>query len=71
MVVAAVILDPARPIDGLADSKQLSPKRREALYALIVERALAHAIIRVEANEIDLRVVSQVEPIRAADRLQS
>lgn len=53
VVVAAVILDPARPIDGLADSKQLSPKRREALYALIVERALAHAIIRVEANEID------------------
>ncbi|HEX7369937.1 MAG TPA: ribonuclease HII, partial [Rhodanobacteraceae bacterium] len=46
VVVAAVILDPARPIDGLADSKQLSPKRREALYALIVERALAHAIIR-------------------------
>ena len=53
VVVAAVILDPARPIAGLADSKQLSEKRREALYPLIVERALAHAIVRVEAAEID------------------
>ena len=53
VVVAAVILDPARPIDGLADSKQLSEKRRESLYPLIVERALAHAIVRVEAAEID------------------
>lgn len=53
VVVAAVILDPARPIDGLADSKQLSATRREQLYALIVECALAHAIVRVEAAEID------------------
>ncbi|TAN07313.1 MAG: ribonuclease HII [Rhodanobacteraceae bacterium] len=53
VVVAAVILDPARPIDGLADSKQLSARRRESLYALIIERALAHAAVRVEAAEID------------------
>ncbi|TAN07451.1 MAG: ribonuclease HII [Rhodanobacteraceae bacterium] len=53
VVVAAVILDPARPIDGLADSKQLSAKRRESLYALIVAHALAHAVVRVEAAEID------------------
>lgn len=53
VVVAAVILDPARPVDGLADSKQLSAKRREHLYALIVERALAHSIVRVEAGVID------------------
>ncbi|TAM95192.1 MAG: ribonuclease HII [Rhodanobacteraceae bacterium] len=53
VVVAAVILDPARPVDGLADSKQLSARRREELYALIVERAVAHAIVRVEAAEID------------------
>ena len=38
--VAAVILDPARTIDGLDDSKQLSERRREALYPLIVERGL-------------------------------
>ena len=28
--VAAVILDPARPVDGLGDSKQLSERRRDA-----------------------------------------
>ncbi|HEX7349371.1 MAG TPA: ribonuclease HII [Rhodanobacteraceae bacterium] len=53
VVVAAVILDPTRPIDGLADSKQLSARRRETLYALIIERALACATVRVEAAEID------------------
>lgn len=51
--VAAVILDPARPIDGLNDSKKLSEARREALYPLIVERALAWRIEFVEADEID------------------
>ncbi|MBU6416587.1 MAG: ribonuclease HII [Xanthomonadaceae bacterium] len=53
VAVAAVILDPVRPIEGLADSKQLSARRREALYALIVERAIAHAVVCVEAVEID------------------
>jgi ribonuclease HII len=53
VAVAAVILDPAHPIDGLADSKQLSAERREALYPLIIERAAAHAIVCVEAAEID------------------
>lgn len=41
VAVAAVILDPARPIAGLDDSKKLNPARREALYPLIVERAQA------------------------------
>jgi len=53
VVVAAVILDPARPIAGLDDSKKLSEKRREALYPQIVECALAHCVIVVEAEEID------------------
>ncbi|HEX7348237.1 MAG TPA: ribonuclease HII [Rhodanobacteraceae bacterium] len=53
VVIAAVILDPRRPIEGLADSKKLSPHRREALFHLIVERAVAHAVVRVEAAEID------------------
>lgn len=53
VVVAAVILDPSRPIAGLADSKALSAKRREALAGLIRERALAHAVIEVSAAEID------------------
>lgn len=53
VVVAAVILDPARPIAGLDDSKRLSERRRDALYPLIIERALAWHIEHVEADEID------------------
>ena len=53
VVVAAVILDPLRPIAGLDDSKKLSERKREALYPLIVERALAWRIEFVEAEEID------------------
>lgn len=53
VVVAAVILDPDHPIAGLGDSKALSEARREALYPLILERALAHAIIHVDAARID------------------
>jgi len=53
VVVAAVILDPARPIAGLDDSKKLSEKRREALYPLIVERAQAWRIEFVDCREID------------------
>lgn len=51
--VAAVILDPAHPIGGLNDSKRLSALRREALYPLIVEHALAWRIEFVQADEID------------------
>ena len=53
VVVAAVILDPARPISGLDDSKKLSERKRDALYPLIIERALAWHIEYVEADEID------------------
>jgi ribonuclease HII len=51
--IAAVILDPQRPIEGLNDSKQLSEARREALYPLIIQRALAWRIEFVECDEID------------------
>jgi len=53
VVAAAVILDPARPIEGLADSKKLSEKRRDALDLEIRERALCWALGRAEAEEID------------------
>ena len=53
VVAAAVILDPERPIAGLADSKQLSEKRREALSEQILEQALAWHIARAEVEEID------------------
>ncbi|WP_413737243.1 ribonuclease HII [Sodalis sp. RH21] len=53
VVTAAVILDPARPISGLADSKKLSAKRRESLYDEITDKALAWSLGRAEAAEID------------------
>ncbi len=53
VVVAAVILDPARPIKGLADSKILSATRRDQLALEIRAHVLAFAICIVEAEEID------------------
>jgi len=53
VVTAAVILDPNNPIAGLADSKKLSEKKRLALAAEIKEKALAWALGRAEAEEID------------------
>ena len=53
VVAAAVILDPARPIPGLDDSKLLSPQRREALDAEIRARAAGWAIARVDVDVID------------------
>ena len=53
VVTAAVILDPTKPIAGLADSKTISEKKREALFDEIKEKALAWAIGRCEVEEID------------------
>lgn len=50
---AAVILDPARPIAGLADSKKLSEKQRDLLAPLIRERAIAWAVAYASVAEID------------------
>ena len=50
---AAVILDPAQPIVGLADSKKLSEKRREQLEVEIKQHALAWSIAFASATEID------------------
>jgi len=50
---AAVILDPSRPIEGLADSKKLSEKQRDRLAPLIRARALAWAVAYAEVEEID------------------
>ena len=50
---AAVILDKARPIAGLADSKKLSEKRRDALALEIRQHASAWAIAQASAAEID------------------
>ncbi|MCL2524173.1 MAG: ribonuclease HII [Betaproteobacteria bacterium] len=53
VVAAAVILDPARPIAGLNDSKKLSEKKRVELAAIIRERAVAWAVAEASVEEID------------------
>ena len=53
VVAAAVVLDPAHPVEGLADSKQLSARRREALAASIRARARAWAVASASVEEID------------------
>lgn len=53
VVAAAVILDPARPIPGLNDSKKLSEKKRAALAEMIRERAVAWAVAEATVEEID------------------
>ena len=53
VLAAAVILDPAKPITGLTDSKKLSEKKREYLFDVIREQALGYAIARATVEEID------------------
>ena len=53
VVAAAVILDPLRPIAGLADSKKLTEKKREVLFDQIHQQALAVSIGRANVTEID------------------
>jgi ribonuclease HII len=53
VVAAAVILDPRRPIQGLDDSKKLSPARREQLASDIRARALSWAVGWADPGEID------------------
>ena len=50
---AAVILDPARRINGLADSKVLTAQRRDLLAGRIRERAIAWAVASASVEEID------------------
>lgn len=53
VVVAAVILNPQHPIDGLRDSKKISEKKRETLFIQIKQYALSYAIEIVTVEEID------------------
>lgn len=53
VIAAAVILNPDRPVNGLADSKKLSEKRREKLALEVKQYALAWQIGRAEVGEID------------------
>jgi ribonuclease HII len=53
VVAAAVILDPLRPVKGLADSKTIGPRRRERLFDELRARALCIAIGEASVEEID------------------
>ena len=53
VVAAAVILDPANPIDGLTDSKKLSEKKREFLSREIKKKAFCWSLGRASVSEID------------------
>lgn len=59
VVAAAVILDPLRPIDGLADSKALSPARREELAPKIRSHCLSWGLGWADASEIDAHDILQ------------
>lgn len=59
VTAAAVVLDPARPVEGLTDSKKLSEKARERLAPLIRERALAWSVAEASVEEIDTLNIRQ------------
>jgi len=69
---AAVILDPGHPIEGIADSKMLAPRRREALAREIRARARAWAVASASVEEIDAINILQASLLamrRAVERL--
>ena len=59
VVAAAVILDDQQPIEGLDDSKKLSPARRERLYDEIRAKALCCSVAQASVEEIDSRNILQ------------
>jgi len=73
VTAAAVVLDPARIPEGLNDSKKLSFKKRELLYAQILEVAdvsIAHASVE-EIDEHNILRASHIAMMRAVDGLES
>lgn len=73
VVAAAVILDPQHVIPGLNDSKLLSEKKREQLFLLIKEHALAFAVAKASVEEIDRLNILQASLLamqRAVAQLQ-
>ena len=72
VVAAAVILDPLRPIEGLTDSKKLTPQRREALDVEIRDKALAFAVAEAthaEVDELNIDHATHLAMRRAIDAL--
>ena len=68
VVAGAVILDPARHIPGLADSKTITALERERLFAVITRKALAWSVAAVEPTEIDVMNIhrASLEAMRRA-----
>jgi ribonuclease HII len=72
VTAAAVVLDPARIPEGLNDSKKLTSKKREALYAQIMEVAdvsIAHASVE-EIEEHNILRASHIAMVRALEGLK-
>ena len=57
ITIAACVLppQPIAALEGLTDSKKLTPKRREELYEVVVDKALAHTVVHISAADIDRR----------------
>ena len=73
VVAAAVILDDLNPITGLADSKQLSERRRERLFDEIRAKSLCFAVAQASVEEIDTLNILQATLLamrRAVDGLR-
>ena len=73
VVAAAVILDDLQPVQGLGDSKALSPRRRERLFDEIRAKALAFCIAEASVEEIDRLNILQATMLamrRAVDGLR-
>lgn len=59
VTAAAVIMHPDRAIPGLADSKTLTARQRDALYARITDEAAAWTVVSVSVDDIDLINIHQ------------
>lgn len=73
VIAAAVILDTKAPIQGLNDSKKLTPAQREACFERIVENCLSFAVGRASAAEIDRLNILQASLLamrRSVEKLQ-
>jgi len=74
VTAAAVILDPAMPIEGLTDSKKLTEKKRAALEPLIKTRALSWGIgwaSAAEIDEINIRQATHLAMRRAVQAMET
>jgi len=73
VVAACVVMDLDNPIEGVTDSKKISPKKREKLYYEILEKAEAVGIGRVNCkiiDEINIKEATRLAMVKALDNLK-